>query len=42
MNPILHIVTVGHITCVVGSNRRPTEREDTVKPQSERDMEHHD
>jgi hypothetical protein len=32
------MVTVGHIARVIVSNRRPTEQEETVKQQSEGDM----
>jgi hypothetical protein len=40
MNPFRRIVTVGHNARVIVENRRPTEREETVKHRSEGDIQH--
>jgi hypothetical protein len=39
MNQFRRMVTVGHNTRVIIQNRRLTEREETLKQQSEGDME---
>jgi len=40
MNPFRHIVTVGHNARLIIENRRPTEREVTLKQQSEGHIQH--